>query len=102
VLFLSEGTDRLVLRLHTSVPLRLQNGDAIAEFTLRADEHVAFVLEWARAGEDSPTRAPDYVPRCFKNTLNFWRNWIGRSTYQGRWREMVNRAALTLRVIQFS
>jgi len=99
VLFLSEGSDRLVLRLRTSVPLRLQNGDAIAEFTLRADEHAAFVLEWARAGEDSPTRAPDYVPRCFKNTLNFWRNWIGRSTYQGRWREMVNRAALTLKLL---
>ena len=99
VLFLSEGTDRLVLRLRTSVPLRLQNGDAIAEFTLRADEHAAFVLEWARAGEDSPTLAPDYVPRCFKNTLNFWRNWIGRSTYQGRWREMVNRAALTLKLL---
>ena len=99
VLFFSEGTDRLVLRLRTSVPLRLQNGDAIAEFTLRADENAAFVLEWARAGEDSPTLAPDYVPRCFKNTVNFWRNWIGRSTYQGRWREMVNRAALTLKLL---
>jgi GH15 family glucan-1,4-alpha-glucosidase len=99
VLFFSEGTDRLVLRLYASVPLRLQNGDAIAEFTLRADENAAFVLEWARDGEDSPTRAPDYVPRCFKNTLNFWRAWIGRSTYQGRWREMVNRAALTLKLL---
>ena len=71
VLFFSEGTDRLVLRLYASVPLRLQNGDAIAEFTLRADENAAFVLEWARAGEDSPTLAPDYVPRTWIRDASF-------------------------------
>ena len=57
-------------------------------------------LSWnGRALGKTPRRAPDYVPRCFKNTLNFWRAWIGRSTYQGRWREMVNRAALTLKLL---
>jgi len=99
VLFVSEGKDRTALRLCSSVPLRIHNGDAIAEFTLRADEHAAFVLEWARPGEESPALAPDYVSRAFKNTVNFWRRWIGRSTYQGRWREMVNRAALTLKLL---
>jgi GH15 family glucan-1,4-alpha-glucosidase len=99
VLFVSEGNDRTALRLHTSVPLRIHNGDAIAEFTLRPDEHAEFVLEWALPGEASPATAPDYVSRCFKNTTNFWRGWIGRSTYQGRWREMVNRAALTLKLL---
>jgi GH15 family glucan-1,4-alpha-glucosidase len=99
VLFISQGNDRMALRLWTSVPLRLCNGDAIAEFTLRADEHAAFVLEWAQPGEESPILMPDYVSSCFKNTSNFWRRWIGRSTYQGRWREMVNRAALTLKLL---
>ena len=99
VLFLSEGHERIALRLRTSVPLRIHNGDAIAEFTLRADEHAAFVLEWAHPGEESPSLAPDYVPRCFKNTVNFWRSWIGHSNYQGRWREMVNRSALTLKLL---
>ena len=99
VLFSSEGNDRTALRLHSSVPLRIHNGDAIAEFTLRPDEHAEFVLEWALPGEASPATAPDYVSRCFKDTVNFWRCWIGRSTYQGRWREMVNRAALTLKLL---
>ena len=99
VLFASEGNDRTALRLHTSVPLHIHNGDAIAEFTLRPDEHAEFVLEWALPGEASPATASDYVSRCFKNTTNFWRDWIGRSTYQGRWREMVNRAALTLKLL---
>src|SRR5262249_18731422 len=50
-------------------------------------------------GAESPILRPDYVSNCFKNTANFWRRWIGRSTYQGRWREMVNRAALTLKLL---
>jgi GH15 family glucan-1,4-alpha-glucosidase len=99
VLFISQGNDRMALRLCSSVPLRLCNGDAIAEFTLRADEHATFVLEWAQPGVESPILMPDYVPSCFKNTVNFWRRWIGHSNYQGRWREMVNRAALTLKML---
>jgi len=80
VIFSSEGNDHTGLRLLSSVPLRIQNGDAIAEFTLRPDEYAEFVLEWALPGEASPATAPDYVSRCFKNTVNFWRYWIGRST----------------------
>ena len=43
--------------------------------------------------------ALDYVARAFKETVNFWRGWVGRSTYRGRWREMVNRSALTLKLL---
>ena len=67
MLFSSEGNDRIALRLHSSVPLRIHNGDAIAEFTLRPDEHAEFVLEWALPGAASPATASDYVSRCFKD-----------------------------------
>src|SRR6266851_5001734 len=46
-----------------------------------------------------PSAAPDYVADAFKRTVNFWRRWLGRSSYQGRWREMVNRSALTLKLL---
>ena len=36
---------------------------------------------------------------AFKQTMNFWQNWIGRSQYRGRWREVVNRSALTLKLL---
>jgi GH15 family glucan-1,4-alpha-glucosidase len=39
------------------------------------------------------------VSESFKSTLNFWRDWIGRCKYQGRWREIVNRSALTLKML---
>ncbi len=32
-------------------------------------------------------------------TLKFWRDWSGQSNYRGRWREMVNRSALALKLL---
>ena len=68
-------------------------------FELHAGETAAFVLEEAAPGMPSPSAAPDYTSRVFKDTVNFWRTWIGRSQYEGRWREMVNRSALALKLI---
>jgi GH15 family glucan-1,4-alpha-glucosidase len=93
------GSGELALRLRSSVPLRLENGDAVAEFTLRADESAWFVLEAVTAGEPSPSQQPEYERVAFKQTVNFWRRWIDRCTYKGRWREMVNRSALTLKLL---
>ncbi len=87
------------LRLRSDVPLRAEAGGAVAEFALRAGETAAFVLEEADSAGGSPVAAPGYVPESFKDTLNFWRRWIGRSTYHGRWREMVNRSALVLKLL---
>ena len=99
VLFISEGEDRTVLRLRTSVPVKIHNGAAVAKFTLRAGETAAFVLEAAVDGVESGTAAENYVSDSFKDTVNFWRRWISKSMYQGRWREMVNRSALVLKLL---
>jgi GH15 family glucan-1,4-alpha-glucosidase len=98
VLFISEDGASLTLRLRSSLPLKIENGAALAEFTLRAGESAAFVLEQAD-DEQSPSSSPDYVSAAFKETVNFWRRWVSHSTYRGRWREMVNRSALTLKLL---
>ncbi len=100
VLFLGRSGDgELVLRLRSSVPMRVENGAALAEFTLGADISAWFVLEMVLAQEPSPSEQPDYQSDAFKQTVNFWRRWVARSTYGGRWREMVNRSALTLKLL---
>ena len=99
VLFISKGTDRTVLRLRSSVPVKLVDGAAVAEFSLPAGENASFVLEMAESGEPSPSSAEHYVADSFKATVNFWRRWVRRSNYSGRWREMVNRSALTLKLL---
>jgi GH15 family glucan-1,4-alpha-glucosidase len=97
VFFTSDGEDKTKLRLCCSVPVKLENGDAVASFSLKPDQSAYFVLEDAR--EDAPCLAERYVPETFKSTLNYWRNWMSRSHYQGRWRQMVNRSALTLKLL---
>ena len=101
LLFVSEGPDGTVLRLRASVPLELHDGAAVAEFTLGAGDSEAFVLEQVLEDQESPSAAPDYVADSFKRTVDFWRRWIGRSSYRGRWREMVNRSALALKLLTY-
>ncbi len=99
VTFTSCGRDETALRLRATVPIQIVNGDAVAEFTLSAGGSADFVLEPARLEGDSPSSAQDYVSSSFKQTINYWRRWVARSNYQGRWREMVNRSALTLKLL---
>ena len=52
----------------------------------------------------------DYVPRpysedetreAFDRTIEYWRSWLAKSRYQGRWREVVHRSALTLKLLTY-
>jgi GH15 family glucan-1,4-alpha-glucosidase len=95
VVFTSGDT---AMRLRASVPIDIDGPDAIARFVLHAGETASFVLELVIT-EASPCAEPDYVVDAFKATSNFWRAWAGRATYRGRWREMVLRSALTLKLL---
>ena len=37
----------------------------------------------------------------FRATVAYWRRWLSKCTYAGRWREMVERSALTLKLLSF-
>jgi GH15 family glucan-1,4-alpha-glucosidase len=91
--------DGLALRLSASVPIRVECGDAVAEFTLGAGEHASFVLERAQEGQAGAAEEEHFAEDAFKETINFWRRWIGRCTYRGRWQETVHRSALTLKLL---
>jgi len=66
---------------------------------LRAEQTAFFVLEEVKSNEESPSSNPDYVSEAFKETMNYWLGWVAHSKYRGRWREMVNRSALTLKLL---
>jgi GH15 family glucan-1,4-alpha-glucosidase len=40
-----------------------------------------------------------FVEQRFLETARFWKGWIAKSKYKGRWREMVNRSALMLKLL---
>lgn len=93
------GGDGFALRLRPSVPVDVSESAALAEFDLAAGESASFILEDASYGENSVAASPDYVAAAFKETSNYWRRWLRRSTYRGRWRETVNRSALALKLL---
>jgi GH15 family glucan-1,4-alpha-glucosidase len=97
-IFTSNGDDGTVLRLRSSLPLHEEDGAVVSEFTLKTGETASFVLENAEeaVGDSSD---PDFVAQAFKDTVNYWREWVGKSKYKGRWREMVHRSALTLKLL---
>ena len=100
VIYASTGNDGTVLRLRTPIPLTIdRHGTARATFELSAGDTTAFVMEEVGEGMTSRFADPDHVPQAFKDTVNFWRGWIGHSAYTGRWRETVNRSALVLKLL---
>src|SRR5258708_5335279 len=96
------GGDSLALRLRATVPVDVSKGAALAEFDLAAGESASFILEDASCGEDSLSANPGYVSAAFKETGDYWRRWVRRSSYRGRWREIVNRSALVLKLLTSS
>jgi GH15 family glucan-1,4-alpha-glucosidase len=89
------------LALHSKVPLDRTERGVRAEFTVKANETVSFVLQTLEPG-DRPHYSEDRVREHFTDTVAFWSNWIGQSRYEGRWREMVNRSALTLKLLTYA
>jgi GH15 family glucan-1,4-alpha-glucosidase len=99
----SEGivfsTPEIAMRLRSSIPVEIAGPDAVARFTLHAGETASFILELVVGHHATPCARSGYVAEAFKATTNFWRRWAGHATYSGRWREMVLRSALTLKLL---
>ncbi|WP_409317006.1 glycoside hydrolase family 15 protein [Pseudomonas sp. KCJK9016] len=93
VLFSASGQP--TLRLASDQGLNVDQEAAVAQFTLKQDETAAFML----GASDDPRFAEGAAELCIERTLKFWRDWIGQSNYRGRWREMVNRSALALKLL---
>jgi GH15 family glucan-1,4-alpha-glucosidase len=82
--------------------LQRPDGGIAAAFELGAGESAAFVLE--RVARDHIARpfSEREASASFKATCEFWRGWVAHSGYRGRWREMVERSALTLKLLTFA
>jgi GH15 family glucan-1,4-alpha-glucosidase len=101
IYFISDSPDCPSMALHASFPLHVEGADAKAFFTLNAGETATIVFGEGDEKEKALTRVldPAHVEEHFQETSRFWRAWISRSNYTGRWREMVNRSALVLKLL---
>ena len=89
------------MSLYATVPLTVDGLDATADFTLSAGEKACFAFGAVKQEERSPARLlePEATERCFQLSTEYWRAWIKQSTYKGRWREIVHRSALVLKLL---
>jgi GH15 family glucan-1,4-alpha-glucosidase len=92
----------LSLGLSTRVPLRADDGGVTAEFTLHEDEAATFVLHRLEPGTACRPVLPEReLHDLQQRTIAYWHAWLSKSTYHGRWREMVYRSALVLKLMTF-
>jgi GH15 family glucan-1,4-alpha-glucosidase len=92
----------LTLSLSTGSPLELDGRDVRARIILAAGETAAFVLERVAPGEMPVPCSEASIAAQFDATVAFWRGWLGRCRYSGRWREIVCRSALTLKLLIYA
>ena len=77
------------------------DGDLEAEVTLRQGQMRGLVLETGTTGPPQQVRVAE-VQQLFDDTAAFWRSWLAKSTYTGRWRETLYRSAITLKLMTYA
>ncbi|MFD9334627.1 glycoside hydrolase family 15 protein [Streptomyces sp. NPDC060028] len=86
-----------------TVSLEADGQDVRATITLDAGESAAVLLTVCDAGREAPPPLSTAEPvRQFMDVRRFWHGWIGRCTYRGRWQQMVNRSAITLKLLTYA
>jgi GH15 family glucan-1,4-alpha-glucosidase len=89
------------LALGSDVPLRVEGDAVVADFTLNEGEEASFAL--GEPGSNDGDLALPLGPRheLLRATIDYWHRWLSKCTYRGRWREMVHRSALVLKLLTF-
>jgi GH15 family glucan-1,4-alpha-glucosidase len=91
----------LAMMLESKVPLQATERGAAAAFTLSSGESCTFSLEICSHDQTPGVIDEDEAGEAFNRTVRYWRGWLAKSSYRGRWREMVHRSALTLKLLTY-
>jgi len=88
-------TPALIVALCTSTPLERTRTGVHTRLTLSAGQSATFVLEPVEEAIIPRPCSPRQTDELALETVDYWRGWLAQSNYRGRWREMVQRSALT-------
>ena len=96
-------SEKLILGLATRVPLKADGRGVVSRFTLNEGETAVFSLrEVASDSECGVCMAEEEAESLFRDTIDYWRKWLSKCKYTGRWREVVQRSALALKLLTFA
>jgi GH15 family glucan-1,4-alpha-glucosidase len=92
----------LSLGLSESYALHEDGGAAVREFTLQEGQTAIFILQEIEPGAGCAACLSEREAKeVFIKTVEYWRRWISKCTYAGRWREIVHRSALALKLLTY-
>jgi GH15 family glucan-1,4-alpha-glucosidase len=98
------GHPDLSLGLYASTKLEHDgHGGVRSTFTLKPDHWAYFLLESTGSQEAEPPHLSHaQYQKLLADTKHYWRSWLSQCRYQGRWREMVQRSALALKLLTYA
>src|SRR5262245_24480887 len=88
-----------LLRLRTPAPLRGENLRTVSDFSVAAGEQVPFRLSW-QPSHLAITPAGDPL-EDLAATESWWREWSGRCTFAGPYRDAVLRSLIVLKALTY-
>jgi GH15 family glucan-1,4-alpha-glucosidase len=81
--------------------VQMVDQDLHATLDLSAGEVRGVVLESAADTPPREVRVAE-ITALLDETVSFWRTWVSGSDYRGRWREAVQRSAITLKLMTYA
>jgi GH15 family glucan-1,4-alpha-glucosidase len=79
-----------------------RQGDGVGATILLDQGEVGGVVLRSGTAESTHRLAPGEPMRRFNETARFWQSWLHQSKYRGRWREIVERSAITLKLMTYA
>ncbi|MFF3417867.1 glycoside hydrolase family 15 protein [Streptomyces sp. NPDC002698] len=89
--------------LQSTFPVERDGDDLRGSVTLNVGETAAVVLTVCDAdGQAPPPPTADGITQGLWDAADFWQKWVRGSNYRGRWPDMVNRSAITLKLLTYA
>lgn len=97
----SDGNNDAAFLLNSEAEFEHIEGKLVADIHLKAGEENSFLLSepTAENKDELPKEIQNIADRHFKDTIKYWRKWTSICKYNGRWKNMVNRSAITLKLL---
>lgn len=92
----------MTLSLNATIPIEQEDRDVAAEFTLTEGQAAVFTLDEASGSAVPCPCSGQEAEELGRATIDFWRSWLSACQYRGRWREVVQRSALALKLLTYA
>jgi GH15 family glucan-1,4-alpha-glucosidase len=94
------GARTITPGMHGGLAVQRTGDDLRITMSLREGETGGLVLDWM--GGQPRRISPTELQQMIDDTTSFWRNWVHQSSYLGRWREIVARSAVMLKLMTYA